>query len=90
MYADSDLLRALQRMILQELEESHDADASPRVEDEQVVILRQDELRRSRQCQREHVVVLRVATVELRVQVRLDALPVPLDASDEFALPLQA
>src|SRR6266550_9295192 len=75
----------MQRMILKELEEPHDADPTPRVEHEQIIILSEDDFRRARECECQHVVVFRIATIELRIQIRFDALTVPLDTLDQFS-----
>lgn len=73
-----------QRMILKKLKKTSDADAAPWIENEQVVILTQDDLGAARERKREHVIVLRIAAVQLPIKVRIDALPVTFDAFDQF------
>ena len=65
----SRVLRFRQWMIFQELKEPHDANAPPRVKNEQVLIFRQNDLGNTCHREREHIIVFRIPAVTNRIQV---------------------
>src|SRR4051812_25800636 len=72
-------------MVLSKLEETHNANTPPWIENQQVVIFSQDNLCPPRECERQHVIILRVTTVELYIEIGFDALTISHDALDQLS-----
>ena len=73
-----------QWVILEELKQSRDSNAPPKVQDEEITVLSQYNLNGTLQGHRQHVVVVGIAAIAGHIQIDLHRLAVSPNALDEF------